>query len=711
MATGPQGVPPSAGDGKGRPDPALRPLDGPVSPPARERPAVPPRDGSDGSSPPPPGRQRLPGWATWLALLIVILGWNLLPLLQGGGPSAAAIPYSEFVSQAGAGNVATVRIDGQSVSGSFVTAVPWPPAAAASPQPLGSAAAPAGSAAGAPASYQTFTTVVPPDGDPALLPLLKEQGVVITATDTTAMGSLLGTILGLAGAVLPVVLLVGFLAWSARQAQQSQQGILGIGRSKARLYNEERPSVTFEDVAGEDEAKTELTEVVDFLKMPDRYRQLGARLPHGVLLVGPPGTGKTLLARTVAGEARVPFFSITASEFVELFVGVGASRVRDLFTMAKATAPSIIFVDEIDAVGRQRGTGLGGGNDEREQTLNQLLAEMDGFDASASVIVIAATNRPDVLDPALLRPGRFDRQVTVGYPDRAGREAILRIHTRRIPLDPDVDLAVVAQQTAGFAGADLANLANEAALLAARRASQTVRLADFEESLDRVRLGTRQAALKEPHERLVVAYHEGGHALVALLTPDADPVQKVTIVPRGRALGVTEQRPEEDRRNFGRDALLARLAVSLGGRAAEELVFGQPTTGAESDLKAATDLARRMVGLWGMSEELGPVSYNIGERDPFLGREIAAPKEYAESTAARIDAAVAELLGDAHDRARAILGAHRAVLDALANELVAMETVSGDRLAEIAAAANDGTAAVAAGANASNGNTPTATVG
>jgi cell division protease FtsH len=434
-------------------------------------------------------------------------------------------------------------------------------------------------------------------------------------------------------------------------------------------------------------------------------------LPHGVLLVGPPGTGKTLLARTVAGEARVPFFSITASEFVELFVGVGASRVRDLFTMAKATAPSIIFVDEIDAVGRQRGTGLGGGNDEREQTLNQLLAEMDGFDASASVIVIAATNRPDVLDPALLRPGRFDRQVTVGYPDRAGREAILRIHTRRIPLDPDVDLAVVAQQTPGFAGADLANLANEAALLAARRASQTVRLADFEESLDRVRLGTRQAALKEPHERLVVAYHEGGHALVALLTPDADPVQKVTIVPRGRALGVTEQRPEEDRRNFGRDALLARLAVSLGGRAAEELVFGQPTTGAESDLKAATDLARRMVGLWGMSEELGPVSYNIGERDPFLGREIAAPKEYAESTAARIDAAVAELLADAHDRARAILGAHRAVLDALANELVAMETVSGDRLAEIAAAANDGTPAVAAGANASNGNTPTATVG
>jgi cell division protease FtsH len=388
----------------------------------------------------------------------------------------------------------------------------------------------------------------------------------------------------------------------------------------------------------------------------------------------------------VAGEAKVPFFSITASEFVELFVGVGASRVRDLFMKAKATAPSIIFVDEIDAVGRQRGAGLGGGNDEREQTLNQLLAEMDGFDASTSVIVIAATNRPDVLDPALLRPGRFDRQVTVGYPDRVGREAILRIHTRMIPLAPDVDLAVVARQTAGFAGADLANLANEAALLAAREGRKTVSLAEFEESLDKVLLGTRQAALTDPQERRVVAYHEGGHALVALLTPGADPVQKVTIVPHGRALGVTEQRQDEDRRNFGRDALLARLTVMLGGRAAEELAFGEPTTGAESDLKTATDLARRMVGLWGMSDELGPVSYNVGERDPFLGREIAAPKEYADSTASRIDLAVASLLEGARDRARTVLTEHRAVLDSLADELIAKEMVSGTRLAEIAAA-------------------------
>jgi cell division protease FtsH len=417
--------------------------------------------------------------------------------------------------------------------------------------------------------------------------------------------------------------------------------------------------------------------------MPDRFRKIGARLPRGVLLVGPPGTGKTLLARSVAGEAGVPFYSITASEFVELFVGVGASRVRDLFAQAKTTAPSIVFVDEIDAVGRQRGAGLGGGNDEREQTLNQLLAEMDGFDAATSVIVIAATNRPDVLDKALLRPGRFDRQVVVGYPDRAGREAILKIHTRGIPLAPDVELTVLAKQTPGFAGADLANLANEAALLAARQGREQVGQSQFEESLDKVILGTKQPALTNANERRLVAYHEGGHALVAQLTPGADPVQRVTIVPRGMALGVTEQRADEDRRNYPRDTLLARLAVQLGGRAAEELVFGQPTTGAESDLKAATDLARRIVGLWGMSDALGPVSYNVGERDPFLGREIAAPKEYAESTATRIDEEVVKLLEEARERATDVLSKHRAALDAVAEELIAHETVSGVRLAEI----------------------------
>ena len=690
---------PGQGSGRLERSPAKDKLDAPVSPPARERPPVPPRPDAQGSgSTPGSGLPKMPRWLPWLIVLGVLLVWNLVVFLPSGGPSSAAIPYSAFVALASKGNVASVQFSGQDLSGSFVTPVVWPPpSAGASAAPDGSAA-PEGSASSAsPVTYQSFSTILPPDGDPQLLPLLLAHDVEISATDTGSSGSLVGTILGLAGSLLPILLLVGILLYSGRQVQRSQQGIFGVGKSTARLYNEERPGVTFEDVAGEDEAKTELTEVVDFLKMPEKYQKLGARLPHGVLLIGPPGTGKTLLARSVAGEAHVPFFSITASEFVELFVGVGASRVRDLFAKAKQTAPSIIFVDEIDAVGRQRGAGLGGGNDEREQTLNQLLAEMDGFDASTSVIVIAATNRPDVLDQALLRPGRFDRQVTVGYPDRAGREAILRIHTRNIPLGPDVDLATLARQTPGFAGADLANLANEAALHAARDGHQNVGLIDFEESLDKVLLGTRQPSLTNAEERRIVAYHEGGHALVALMTPHADPVQRITIVPHGRALGVTEQRSEEDRRNFGRDALLARLAVQLGGRAAEELVFGQPTTGAESDLKAATDLARRMVGLWGMSDELGPISYNVGERDPFLGREIAAPKEYADATAARIDSAATKLIEGAHQQARAVLAKHRSVLDTLAAELVAKEMVSGARLAEIAAADGDPVIAAAVG--------------
>ena len=366
-----------------------------------------------------------------------------------------------------------------------------------------------------------------------------------------------------------------------------------------------------------------------------------------------------------------------------MFVGVGASRVRDLFGKAKAVAPAIVFVDEIDAVGRQRGTGMGGGNDEREQTLNQLLVEMDGFDDKTNVIVMAATNRPDVLDPALLRPGRFDRQVTIGYPDRAGREAILRIHTSEIPLDPSVDLAALARATTGFAGADLANLANEAALQAARDGRDAVGSAQFEEALERIMLGTKQAALADPQERRVVAYHEAGHAIVARLTAGADPVQKVTIAPHGRALGVTEQRPDEDRRNYPRDYLIGRLTMMLGGRAAEDLAFGQPTTGAESDLKAATDLARRMVGMWGMSDDLGPVSYGVGETHPFLGRELAAPREFAESTAARMDAAVQELIEHARTRARELLEQHRATLDAVAEELVEHEAVDARRLDEI----------------------------
>ena len=422
---------------------------------------------------------------------------------------SVAIPYSTFLAQARANNVAQVTLAGQAVNGTFRSAIQYPPADAALAK-----TPPAGTAV-TPASYLNFTSTLPPFDDPVLLPLLESNNVEIDAQETGG-GSLL---LSLAVSVLPLVLLFGFLAYQGRQMQRSQAGIFGFGGSKARVYDAERPKVTFADVAGEDEAKTELAEIVEFLKNPDKYRRLGARLPRGVLLIGPPGTGKTLLARAVAGEAAVPFFSISASEFVELFVGVGASRVRDLFAKAKAAAPAIVFVDEIDAVGRQRGAGLGGGNDEREQTLNQLLVEMDGFDDRTSVIVLAATNRPDVLDPALLRPGRFDRQVTVAFPDRAGREAILRIHSRGIPLAPEVDLGVLARSTPGFSGADLANLTNEAALRAARKDREVVTQEDFEEALDSILLGTRQPGLTNVDERRLVAYHEGGHAVVARLTP------------------------------------------------------------------------------------------------------------------------------------------------------------------------------------------------
>ena len=639
-----------------------------------------PQPGSPPGTPPPSGG--LSG-RIWLVIFLVLLGWNALTLFGPAMDRSVDVPYSAFFAEAKRGNVASVHFNGQAIDGTFRQAVQWPPATA-SPSP-GASVAPAASATTAtPATtYTSFTTVIPPLGDPALLPVLEAQDVTITAQNVGGGSFLLNLILGL----LPVVLIIGAILFLGRQMQRSQQGIFGFGGSRARLYDAEQPSVTFADVAGEDQAKAELAEVVDFLKMPDKYTRLGAKLPEGVLLVGPPGTGKTLLARAVAGEAKVPFFSISASEFVELFVGVGASRVRDLFTKAKAAAPAIIFVDEIDAVGRQRGAGLGGGNDEREQTLNQLLVEMDGFDAATNVIVIAATNRPDVLDPALLRPGRFDRQVTVGFPDRVGREAILRIHTKNLPLAPSVDLATIAAATPGFSGADLANLANEAALRAARAGKDQVGPESFEEALDTLILGTKQAGLTNEEERRTVAYHEAGHAIVARLTPGADPVNKVTIVPHGQALGVTEQRPMDDRRNYPLDYLLGRLAVSLGGRAAEDVAFGQPTTGAESDLKQATALARRMVGLWGMSEDLGPVSYGVGETQPFLGRELAAPKEFAEATAARIDEAVAGLIGAAHDRARAILSRERAALDALAAELVAHEMANAARIDEILTAA------------------------
>ncbi len=652
-----------------------------------QRPTEPPGQQEPNRAPPP--RSMGPRWLWWIGLA-ALLAWNLYIFLVPKAPPSAELNYTDFLNHVRAGDVATVTISGQVIDGTFNKPITIPSQnQPGSQSPQGSLPGVQGQTGSA--TYTKFTTVMPPQGDNQLLPLLEQNKVTVAAKDTSA-GS---WIIDLASGFLPVLLLIGLVYFMGRQAQRSQQSMFGFGGSKARVYNQEKPDVTFADVAGEEEAKAELAEIVDFLKNPQRYRALGARLPRGVLLIGPPGTGKTLLARAVAGEAHVPFFSISASEFVEMFVGVGASRVRDLFKKARAAAPAIIFVDELDAVGRQRGTGVGGGNDEREQTLNQLLVEMDGFDEKTNLIVLAATNRPDVLDPALLRPGRFDREVTVGLPDRRGREAILRIHTRYLRLGQDVKLEQLARRTAGFSGADLANLANEAALMAARRRGNEISMQDFEEAMDKILLGTRQGTLLEEKERRLVAYHESGHALVAKLTPGADPVGKITIIPHGRALGVTAQFSEEDRRNYPMDYLLGRLAIMLGGRAAEELVFAQPTTGAENDLKQATNLARRMVGLWGMSKKIGPVSYGVGESHPFLGREIHEPREFAEATAAELDQAVREMIENAYRQAEGLLQQHRHVLDVLAQELMTRESVDGeqlDALLEGEKASRDGTA-------------------
>jgi len=609
-------------------------------------------------------------WVWWVALLILLI-WSILGLLPSSRPEVT-IPYTTFLAQVRAGNVASVTINGSQITGRFVQ--PFVP-----PSPT----APATSVPGArtiatPASYTAFLTNFPQTvGDPALLPLLEEHKVQVNvAPPPSPLLSVLFT------TVLPLLLLVGLMVWMGRQATRAQSGAFSFSRSKPRLYVGERSQVTLDDVAGEEEAKQELAEVVDFLSNPAKYHQLGARIPRGVLLVGPPGTGKTLLARAVAGEAGVPFFSISASEFVEMFVGVGASRVRDLFSKAKEAAPSIVFIDELDAVGRRRGAGLGTVNDEREQTLNQLLVEMDGFDERHEVIVLAATNRPDVLDPALLRPGRFDREVVVGLPDRKGREGILRIHTKNLPLAPDVDLVMLSRSTTGFSGADLANLANEAALTAARHSHTQVTRADFEEAMDRVILGGARSLLLDPKERQVVAYHEAGHAVVAWLTPNTDPVQKVTIIPHGRALGVTQQVPGEDQYNYGRQYLLAKIAVMLGGRSAEELVFGDVTTGAESDLVEATRLARRMVTRWGMGE-LGLMALEADEQQPFLGYELAQGKQVSEATAALIDQNVRALLEERHQAARAVLASARTQLDQVVQALLHDETVTEEKLAEI----------------------------
>ena len=483
----------------------------------------------------------------------------------------------------------------------------------------------------------------------------------------------------------------------------------GMGRSKAKLYTEERPSTTFADVAGVDDAKADLREEIDFLREPQRYATLGAHIPKGVLLVGPPGTGKTLLARAVAGEASVPFLSASGTDFVELFVGLGASRVRDLFEQAKKNAPCIIFIDEIDAIGRTRsGAASYGSNDEREQTLEQLLVEMDGFEPNQAVIVLAATNRPDVLDQALLRPGRFDRQVMVDLPERHGREAILQIHARNVPLAPDVSLEDMARVTAGFSGADLENLVNEAALAAARRGSTQVSRQDFENALDKLLLGGKREALIDERERKIVAYHEGGHALVAAMMPDVDPVYKVTIVPRGRAGGVTQCQPDGDRRNFPRTYLIERLAVALGGRTAEELALGEMTTGAENDLKEATRLARRMVTEFGMGEQTGPVVYDLSEGNAYLSQQSqeGQPRLYSEATAQRLDAEVERLMTQAHQQARSVLTEHRDALDRLAQALLQEEVLEREQVLAIVHGAQNTQDAVSSEKAPRNGTVP-----
>jgi len=484
--------------------------------------------------------------------------------------------------------------------------------------------------------------------------------------------------------ILPYILLIGLFIFIMMQLQGGGNRVMQFGKAKAKQVTKDTPKVTFKDVAGAEEAVEELHEIKEFLASPGKFRALGARIPKGVLLFGPPGTGKTLLARAVAGEAGVPFFSISGSDFVEMFVGVGASRVRDLFEQAKQSAPAIVFIDEIDAVGRHRGAGMGGGHDEREQTLNQLLVELDGFDVKSGVIVIAATNRPDILDPALLRPGRFDRQVVVDRPDRRGREAILDVHSKGKPLADEIDLQVLARQTPGFTGADLANLINEAAILAARREKDIIGMDELEEAIERVIAGPeRKSRVMSDEERKITAYHEGGHALVGFALPNADPIHKVTIIPRGRAGGYTLALPLEDKNYARRSELVDQLAMSLGGRTAEELIFSDPTTGASNDIEKATTLARRMVMEWGMSDRLGPLQYGKPEGEVFLGRDYTRGNEVSDDLAAAIDEEIRKLITQAHEEARQILSTHRDALDAIADALLDQETLDSDEVAAI----------------------------
>ncbi|MDR3570192.1 MAG: ATP-dependent zinc metalloprotease FtsH [Syntrophobacteraceae bacterium] len=575
--------------------------------------------------------------ALWLVIsLMVILLFNMFHQTQR---TSTETTYSQFISSVEKGNVAKVTIQGSNVLGVLNNGT-------------------------------SFKTYAPHDSD--MIKMLRDHGVNIQAKPEEESPWYMNILVSW----LPMLLLVGVWIFFMRQMQVGGGKAMSFGKSKARLLNESSRKVLFNDVAGVDEAKEELQEIVEFLRDPKKFTRLGGRIPKGVLLVGAPGTGKTLLAKAIAGEAGVPFFSISGSDFVEMFVGVGASRVRDLFLQGKKNAPCIIFIDEIDAVGRHRGAGLGGGHDEREQTLNQLLVEMDGFESNDGVILIAATNRPDVLDPALLRPGRFDRQVVVPIPDIRGRAGILKVHCTAKPLAPDVDVQTLAKGTPGFSGADLENLVNEAALLAARKNRDLIAMSDFEDAKDKVMMGLeRKSMVISEEEKRVTAFHEAGHALVARLLPGADPLHKVTIIPRGRALGLTQQLPQDDRHNYSKAYLLDEVTILMGGRVAEEISFDMNTTGASNDIERATQIARRMVCEWGMSEKMGPVSFGRREDAPFLGRELGHQRDFSEQTALDIDVEVRRIVDENYQRARDLLSEHNAILEKIANSLLEHETL------------------------------------
>jgi cell division protease FtsH len=626
--------------------------------------------GRDGRGAPEPSGQessegqslsrRLGPRLIWLIVLIAMSAW-LWSQFGGAGESPSEIAYSTFREQVRNGNVNSVVVQGEEIRGE-----------------LGKSTA-MRLQDGTTAEISSFITYLPSFGDDQLLKLLEDNNVDVE-TEPQNNVSLWPLLIN----VIPFVLLGIFFYYYLRRVQSQGQGIFSMGQSRAKMYDRRKERTTFDDVAGADGAKTELREIIEFLKDPDRFHRLGGSIPKGVLLVGPPGTGKTLLARAVAGEADVPFYSITGSDFMEMFVGVGASRVRDLFNEAKKVSPSIVFIDELDSIGRRRGAGLGGGHDEREQTLNQLLSELDGFEPNVSVIVMAATNRPDILDPALLRPGRFDRRIAVDLPTMKDRQDILRIHSRNKPLKRDVDLERVARGTPGFSGADLENLLNEAALLAARKDQDAIGMEDIEEARDKVLMGLerRNLAITEDEKRMI-AYHEAGHALVAAALPNTDPIHKVTIVPRGRAMGVTQQLPERDRYLYPQEYMLDRLAVMMGGRAAEDLIFDTKTSGAENDLKEATRLARKMVLDWGMSSRLGNVALGSERDQIFLGEEISQRRHYSETTAREVDEEIKKILDSSYKKAVKILKQHRSGLDEVVDALVEHEVLSGEQVMEI----------------------------